>query len=115
LLGDWKNVDSNTGGIVRIMITEAGGTIKVQVWGACTPIPCDWGVVKAVPYGPNIRTPLPAEAEYLQADYSPTLGQNTVLIGPVPRPGGELRTINLTRFTDNSGRSDVANTYLFRK
>jgi hypothetical protein len=82
LLGDWKNVDPNTRDIVRIVVTDAGGAVEVHVWGACHPTPCDWGVVKAVPYASNVDAPLPANAEYLQANYPESFAQTIVIIGP---------------------------------
>jgi hypothetical protein len=115
LLGDWKNVNPNTRDIVRIMITDVGGAVEVHIWGACSPTPCDWGVVRAIPYAPNVSEPLPADAQYLEADYPQSFAQKKVIIGPAPGLGGELRAISLTRFTDNSGRSNDANTDLFKK
>jgi len=115
LLGDWKNVDPDTRGIVRIMITDAGGAIQVRVCGACHPSPCDWGTVKAVPYAPNVDAPLPADTEYLLADYPESFAQRMVLIGPAPGLGGELRAITLNRFTDNSSRSDFGIANLLKK
>jgi hypothetical protein len=115
LLGDWKNVNANTRDIVRIMITEVGGAVEVRVWGACSPTPCDWGTVKAIPYAPNVSEQLPANAQYLEADYAQSFAQKKVILGPAPGAGGELHVTSLTRFTDNSGRSNDANTDLFKK
>jgi hypothetical protein len=114
LLGDWKNVNPNTRDIVRIMITDAGGAVEVHAWGACSPTPCDWGTVKAIPYAPNVSAPLPADAQYLEADFPQSFAQVKLIIDPAPA-GGELRAVALTRFTDNSGRSNEVNTDLFKK
>ncbi len=116
LLGNWTNVDSNTRDIVRNLITDAGGAIQVQAWGACSPTPCDWGTVKATPYAPNVSSPLPADAQYLQAEFTTSFSVATLVIGPAPTaPNGELSVIALTRFTDNSGRSAYASADLFKK
>jgi hypothetical protein len=115
LLGDWKNVNPSTRDIVRIMITDTGGGIEVHVWGACSPTPCDWGTRQAIPYAPNVSEPLPADAQYLEADFPQSFAQVKVIIGPAAGPGGELRAISLTRFTDNSGRSNDVNTDMFKK
>jgi hypothetical protein len=112
LLGDWKNVNPNSRDIVRIMITDAGGAVEVHAWGACSPTPCDWGTVKAIPYAPNVSAPLPADAQYLEADFPQSFAQVKLIIDPA---GGELRAVALTRFTDNSGRSNEVNTDLFKK
>jgi hypothetical protein len=84
LLGNWTNVDSNTRDIVRNLITDAGGAIQVQAWGACSPTPCDWGTVKATPYAPNVSSPLPADAQYLQAEFTTSFSVATLVIGPAP-------------------------------
>jgi hypothetical protein len=115
LLGDWHNVNASTRDIVRLEATEFKGAIDVHIWGACTPNPCDWGTVRAAPFAPNVETKLPAGAQYLLADFNPGFAKVTVIIGPSPNPGGELRLIELTHFTDNSGRSDFATSDLFKK
>lgn len=114
-LGDWKNVDPNTPALMRILITDAGGAILVHAWGSCSPSPCDQGTVKAMPYAPNVSAPLPENAQYLQADHWTSFSVVTLVLGPAPAPGGNLSTHMLTRFTDNSGRSDHVITELFKK
>jgi hypothetical protein len=115
LLGNWKNVNANTRDIVRLEITNTGGAINVHAWGACSPTPCDWGTKQAVPYGPNVSAPLPAQAQYLQVEYTTSFSIVTLVIGPSPAPGGDMHTIALTRFTDKSGRSAYATADLFKK
>ena len=115
LLGNWHNANASTRDIVRLEIMHAGGNIEVHAWGACSPTPCDWGMVRAVPYAPNVSAPLPADAEFLQAEFKTNFSVVTLVIGPSPQPGGELRTVALTRFTDNSGRSAYASIDMFKK
>jgi hypothetical protein len=43
--GTWVNVDPNTSDIVRFEISSSGNTINVHWFGACSPNPCDNGVV----------------------------------------------------------------------
>jgi hypothetical protein len=114
MLGDWNNVSPNTRGIVRISIVRTAGAIEVHVWGACHPDPCDWGAVKATLYAANVDAPLPAHADYLQADFTTGFSSTTLIIGPAPAAGGELRAIALTRFTDRSGRSADAYAMSFK-
>jgi len=49
LIGTWINVDNNTRGIKKIIISKAT-TPKVHVFGACSPTACDWGVQQAKAY-----------------------------------------------------------------
>jgi hypothetical protein len=115
LLGNWHNVNANTRGIVRIEITNAGGATMVHAWGACHPKPCDWGSVRATRFAPNVSSPLPASTQYLEAVFKTGFSLNTLVIGPSPAPGGVLRSVTLTRFTDNSRRSAYADTEGFKK
>ena len=115
LLGDWKNVDAKTRNIVRLEIANIGEATEVHAWGACVPNPCDWGAVNATPYAPNVSAPLPADAQYLQAEFVTGFSVVTLVIGPSPAPGGELRTIALRRFTDDSRRSAYAFADAFMK
>jgi hypothetical protein len=43
--GTWNNVDPNTTGIIRLVITTYGNPISVHWFTACTPAPCDQGSV----------------------------------------------------------------------
>jgi hypothetical protein len=54
LVGTWTACDRHTNGIVRIVIAAKGAGITVQVFGACTPTPCDWGVVDGDAYAANV-------------------------------------------------------------
>ena len=113
LLGTWTNASSRD--IVKLEITDAGGAIQVHAWGACVPNPCDWGAVNATPYAPNVSSPLPADAQYLQAEFKTSFSVVTLVIGPSPAKGGQLNTIALTQFTDKSGRSAYASAEAFKK
>ena len=41
--GVWDNVDSSTGGAVRLVISHTNDTLTVHWYGACSPDPCDNG------------------------------------------------------------------------
>lgn len=47
LVGVWVNMNPATRSIVRIIIRKAGTGITVHPFGACTPTPCDHGVMGA--------------------------------------------------------------------
>lgn len=42
-LGTWMNTNIASNGIVKIAMTRTDGIFTMQVFGACTPAPCDWG------------------------------------------------------------------------
>src|SRR5580704_12576921 len=69
LLGTWTNTNHATRDIVKIIIAAAGAGISVDVFGACTPTPCVWGVVPGTAYAANVGA-TPAEAFSAQYKFS---------------------------------------------
>ena len=112
-IGEWKNVDSNARGVIRLTISYNGPNIDAHVWGSCKPTPCDWGTVQAIPYGGSVRSPLPAQAEVLRAEYDHGFARQQVIIRKAPNK--ELRVEVLTHFTDSSGRSNYFSADLFSR
>ena len=47
LPGIWLNTDGDTRGILKVVISSKGPTLKIRVFGAAEPSPCDWGEVDA--------------------------------------------------------------------
>ena len=100
LVGTWVNCDHHTRGLVRLMIAASGNEITVHGFGACSPTPCDWGVVNGLIYADNV-TATPAVA--FSAVY--TFGfKQTTLVGRMQN--GALIVETFDHFTDHSGRSD---------
>ena len=54
LVGTWVNVNSATRDIVKVVLTNANGTLNVHAYGACSPTPCDWGQVKGMAYAASV-------------------------------------------------------------
>jgi hypothetical protein len=50
LLGKWTNTYPATGGIAEIEVNQVNDALKVQVFGALSPGPFDWGVRTATAY-----------------------------------------------------------------
>ncbi|MGH9280950.1 MAG: hypothetical protein ACRD12_23040 [Acidimicrobiales bacterium] len=67
LVGTWVTVDPDGQGIERLVLTDAGGTLTVQAYGACQPAPCDWGVVRGHTYAAAVDA---KEAVAFSAAYS---------------------------------------------
>jgi hypothetical protein len=108
LAGTWHNTDPNTGGIVAIIITDAGG-IQIQTFSACSPDLCDWGVVNGAAYGRNESS---VRATTFLAHYDPNYGES-VMTGS--RTGPYLRVEVFTKFREGSGRSDTVWAGVFTK
>jgi hypothetical protein len=112
-LGEWHNIDPNTRGIVRILITEGDGAIKVHVWGRCHPEPCDWGEAPAVPYAANVDAA--QDTEYLRVEFRTWFAVNELTIGPASDRNRQLSVTDLNQSTDGSGRPNFAYSAQFTK
>jgi hypothetical protein len=53
--GIWKNEDSNTRGVTKIVILRKNGETFVHAWGKCHPQDCDWGEAKATIEGDILK------------------------------------------------------------
>ena len=53
--GIWKNEDSNTRGVTKIVILRKSGETFVRAWGKCHPQDCDWGEAKATIEGEVLK------------------------------------------------------------
>jgi hypothetical protein len=100
LVGTWKNINSATRDLVKIVITAAGSGIKVDAYGACSPTPCNWGNVAGLDYAASVSS---SPAVAFSAQYKFSFSQ-VILVGHLH--GKELLVEAFTHFTDGSGRSD---------
>jgi hypothetical protein len=101
LLGTWVNVDKSTRDVVRIVIAASGSGITVNGFGACSPTPCNWGVVPALDYAASVSS-TPAVA--FSANYTFSFAQ-VIVVGHLH--GKHLLIETFTNFTDGSGRSNL--------
>jgi hypothetical protein len=104
LLGTWNNVNPATRDVVKVVIAAAGGGIKVDAFGACSPAPCNWGSVAGLAYAANVSS---SPAIAFSAQYKFSFSQ-VILVGHLQ--GKNLVIETFTHFTDNSGRSDYYST-----
>ncbi|MBW8035742.1 MAG: hypothetical protein FVQ79_08975 [Planctomycetes bacterium] len=44
-IGEWVNIDEDTGGTTKIAISQKEGKWIIRGWGSCHPSDCDWGEV----------------------------------------------------------------------
>lgn len=100
LIGIWDNCDASTRGVVRVELTDKGGTLLVQVFGACVPTPCDWGQVEGIAYAASV---VDNEAIAFTAFFDPGFAEE-IVAGHLD--GGTLVLEVFDRFKDGSGRSN---------
>ena len=109
LVGTWSTCDKNTRNIVRVVLGAKGSSLTVQVFGACSPTPCDWGVVAGIAYGDNVSA---TEATAFSAAYSFSF-KDVIVTGRLDN--GTLIVETYNKFKDGSGRSNYyTRTYLCR-
>lgn len=99
LVGNWVNTDQATRGIIRLSLSSQDGVFKVQAFGACSPVACDWGVVAGEIYSDGIDSEM---AVGFQAFYKFQF-METMLAAYLNKR--ILVVDSYSRFTDGSGRS----------
>ena len=100
-IGTWVNIDNNTGGIKKIVISKAKSP-QIQVFGACSPTACDWGVQRAKAY-----SYFSSSATSMEATYKSGFAIRDLYLQVMKTTQGKKLTIvTYTHFTDGSGRKD---------
>jgi len=110
--GTWKNTNAATRGIVKLTVTGTTPVLTIEVWGACTPTPCDWGKNTAYAYGPNVSTSPVKAATAVTSIYNTNFSQTILVLTRTPVG---LQVSSYTRFTDTSGRFAYTSTEQFVK
>jgi hypothetical protein len=113
LIGDWKNVDRNTRGLTRVLITESGTDVVVHAWGRCHPADCDWTPVPGNLYARTVKDDLVSTAHAISA-LSRTNFSETLIIVHLTAPS-QLQVETMTRFIDGSGRTSNADVETFTR
>ncbi|NLI75883.1 MAG: hypothetical protein GX442_05500 [Candidatus Riflebacteria bacterium] len=113
ILGNWKNTEPLTRGLPLVEIAAKGHILTVHAWGKGHPVDLDWGTVEAVAYAEKVESPLPKEAIAISAVFKTSYSETILIIRPIE--GNQLKVENLTRFTDDSGRSAFRKEYTFTR
>jgi hypothetical protein len=111
--GRWKNTDPNTRGVTTLDIGVSQTNVTVQAWGKCHPKDCDWGRVQGFAYGPSVSANLAQTAQVISAVFQTAFSQTLMVIRSLGKT--RLQAEVLTRFTDQSGRTNYRGLYTFRQ
>lgn len=111
--GNWRNVDANTGGVTKLAIANIGNTLTVHAWGKCHPTDCDWDAVPAYAYASTVQDNLSAKARAISATFHTNFSETMMVIQPAA--SNQLRAQTMTRFTDNSSRSNYVSVETFSR
>jgi hypothetical protein len=106
----WINTAAT--GNVRAVILSIGpgnGLLAVHAYGFCSPVPCNWGTVTGITFGPSVTA---ATGRTFLAPYTFSFAR-ALLDGTVNAAGTRLTVQTWTEFTDHSGRSNFETTETF--
>jgi hypothetical protein len=109
MVGTWMNVDRNTRGITKVIITESVNQYEIQAFGSCSPTDCDWGKSALTTYGTSVSD-VTHKAGTVQ--FNPGFAQTTLTL---KQSGNQISLDGFTRFTDNSARQNYHNHHNFRR
>ncbi len=106
----WVNTAAT--GSVRAVILSLGpgsGLLQVHAYGFCSPVPCNWGTIPGITFGPSVSS---ITGGTFLAPY--TFGFAHKLVDGSVNATGTLLTVQTwTEFTDHSGRSNYVSTDTF--
>lgn len=106
-LGNWTNTNRSSRNIVRVEITPDK---MIQLFGSCSPTPCDMGKVPLITYGRSVSD---ANHRAATADYTFNFKKTRVVAKILG--GNRLYLETYNEFTDNSGRQNYWVGETFRK
>jgi hypothetical protein len=101
----WIN-PAATGTLQAVILSSAGGLLRVHGYGYCSPVPCNWGTVTGITFGPSVSA---TTGGTFLAPY-PFSFAHVLLDGTVNAAGTRLTVKTWTEFTDHSGRSNYETT-----
>jgi hypothetical protein len=102
-LGQWRNQNTSTSDVTRVTVTRTGGTLRLNVFGSCTPTDCDWGLVNATAFAATATGDADNDADVVMTTYTQGFARKTVLLR---LNGANIAYEVFTEFTDGSGRSN---------
>jgi hypothetical protein len=109
ITGTWHATDLHARGAVELRLTEAEDGLFVQVFGASSVEPIDWGRVRAGTYGAGVTADT-AMAFTAVFDF----GFLTASLAAYVKQGILVLDI-FTKFTDGSGRADYFSREFFHR
>jgi hypothetical protein len=102
-IGSWKNTNTRTRGITKVVISKPRGVLKVQVFGSCTPKDCDWGTEKAFAYSSSVSSSVSRNTQAITVNYSKGFSETFLIL---KLRNHRLSVESFTRFKDRSKRSN---------
>jgi hypothetical protein len=113
LAGTWVNTNHATRNIVDLVVSTTDRGITVDGFGACTPLPCEWGRIAGTVFGPDVSA---AAGSAFAAQWNFGF-KRTVLLAVYsdPRKVPTLTVREFSTFTDGGDRSNYTADETFTK
>ena len=111
LFGTWVNANGGSNNAREIVVSPSGTGITVDGYGACVPVFCQWGNVRATVFGANVGSSF---GNSFEAQWNFGFSR-TVVVAKLTRLSFTpvLVVQEFTTFTDHSGRSNFTVTESF--
>jgi hypothetical protein len=104
----WIN-PAATGNVRAVILSTVGGVLRVHAYGYCSPVPCNWGTITGITFGPGVSA---TTGGTFLAPYTFSFA-HALLDGTVNAAGTRLTVRTWTEFTDHSGRSNFETSETF--
>lgn len=106
----WINTAA-TGSVRAVILSLAPGSglLQVHAYGFCSPVPCNWGTVTGITFGPTV---VATTGGTFLAPYTFSFAHK-LLDGSINAAGTRLTVQTWTEFTDHSKRSNYVSTDTF--
>jgi hypothetical protein len=104
----WIN-PAATGNVRAVILSKVGGVLRVHAYGYCSPVPCNWGTITGITFGPSVTA---TTGNTFLAPYTFSFAR-ALLDGRVNAAGTRLTVQTWTEFTDHSGRSNFETSETF--
>ncbi len=112
VMGTWVNVNPNTRGITKLVITSRRGRVYVKAWGKCHPTDCAFGEKEAYAFGANPRRDPARHFKALLVIYRFRDSEKYFIIN---RPAGErLKLKILSRYPSDENKN-AALSYIMKR
>jgi hypothetical protein len=103
-LGDWKNVDPTSRGLLRIVVDRT----SIHPYWSCAETTCDWGRIRTQSFASQVEA---QDTVALLATLDDRVARRVITL--MLEADGRLKVQTFSHFTDGSKRSDYVETDYF--
>jgi len=114
LTGTWYNVNPNSRGIVKVVVSKVNGQLRFKSYGSCSPTPCVHTTVIAQPHSSSISSNYARGfTAYRNSGFK--TARFDAIRDYSQTSGSFLRLNSFSKFASGDARKDYLSSELFRK